>query len=262
MGEQKLPPSQRKIKVLSQQGITAKSRVLSAVIQASISIIIIITISYVIMVCFKMLLQYTVSRFYDEIFGSLEFAFIEIGAITLVSSFITAVGGIVVDFLQTGFVISTKAFQINFDRLDLFSGLRRMSKAFLSLPYISFQLLVLLVASCLVLIPWIHSASNMLMHGDLKLQNSTVVNLGIFIFSVLSLASIDILLRYLRYRRDYGMTLDELRREHRDLEGDPFLKGYRNIERQRIHESELSSLVRRSSVILFRQTPLLSMEEQ
>jgi type III secretion protein U len=137
------------------------------------------------------------------------------------------------EFLQVGPVFSTEPLSPKLERLNPVEGLKRMFKA----ENLVELLKSLAKTALLGLIAWLVTREmfmrvSALHHGSAQafgeaLRTSTVLLLGwtVAIFSVVAVA--DVLYQRHAYLKKMRMSRDEIKREHKEDEGDPHIKGKR-----------------------------------
>jgi len=67
---------------------------------------------------------------------------------------------------------------------------------------------------------------------------------------LLVFGAIDFLLQRRKFYRELSMSLDDLRREHKDEEGDPHIRSARKHMHQTLSNEDITARVRRSKVIV------------
>jgi type III secretion protein U len=164
------------------------------------------------------------------------------------------------DFLQIGPVFSTEPFAPKLERLDLVAGLRRMFGAE-NLVELAKSLLKTAVIG---LIAWlvvreIFAKSTSLVHGAAPalgeaLRVSTFHLLGwtVAIFSVVTM--VDVLYQRYAFRKRMRMTPSEVKREHKEDEGDPLLKQKRKQLHQEWSERNAISSAQSANVLVMNPT--------
>jgi type III secretion protein U len=164
------------------------------------------------------------------------------------------------DFLQIGPVFSTEPLTPKLERLDLMAGLRRMFGADNVVELVKSLLKTALIG----LIAWlvmreIFAKSTALVHGAAPalgeaLRASTVQLLGwtVAIFSVITM--VDVLYQRYAFRKRMRMTRSEVKREHREDEGDPMLKQKRRQLHQEWSERNAISAAQSANVLVMNPT--------
>lgn len=164
------------------------------------------------------------------------------------------------DFLQIGPVLSTEPLAPKLERLDLVAGLRRMFGAENLVELAKSLLKTALIG----LIAWlvvreIFAKSTSLVHGAAPalgeaLRASTFQLLGwtVAIFSVVTM--VDVLYQRYAFRKRMRMTRSEVKREHKEDEGDPMLKQKRKQLHQEWSERNAISSAQSANVLVMNPT--------
>jgi type III secretion protein U len=149
-----------------------------------------------------------------------------------------AAGGALAAALATGFAVTPGALRPRLERVDPFRGLRRLC----SLGQVATALLGLAKTGVLVavVLSWLRGAAGALAQlprGEAAALLRAAAPLGglaarlAFVFAVFGL--LDLALSRRRHETQLRMTRDEVRREHKEDEGDP----QHRAERRRIHRA-------------------------
>jgi type III secretion protein U len=149
-----------------------------------------------------------------------------------------AAGGALAAALATGFAVTPGALRPRLERVDPFRGLRRLC----SLGQVATALLGLAKTGVLiaVVLSWLRGAAGALAQlprGESAALLRAAAPLGglaarlAFVFAVFGL--LDLALSRRRHETQLRMTRDEVRREHKEDEGDP----QHRAERRRIHRA-------------------------
>jgi type III secretion protein U len=149
-----------------------------------------------------------------------------------------AAGGALAAALATGFAVTPGALRPRLERVDPFRGLRRLC----SLGQVATALLGLAKTGVLVavVLSWLRGAAGALAElprGEAAALLRAAAPLGglaarlAFVFAVFGL--LDLALSRRRHETQLRMTRDEVRREHKEDEGDP----QHRAERRRIHRA-------------------------
>jgi type III secretion protein U len=164
------------------------------------------------------------------------------------------------DFLQVGPVFSTEPISPKLERLDLVAGLRRMFGADNLIELAK----ALLKTALIGLIAWlvvreIFAKSTALVHGAAPalaeaMRASTTQLLGwtVAIFSVVTM--VDVLYQRYAFRKRMRMTRSEIKREHKENEGDPQLKQKRRQLHQEWAERNAVSSAQSANVLVMNPT--------
>lgn len=253
---EKLPPTSRRRTELKKSGNVAVSGALTQ----SIQVIALVALGSVflarIWVEAKMLLEYLLIEGFSS--PRVPFAFVARLTITkvLMPLCCIAVLGLGVQLLQVGLLCSMSAVVPDVRRVSPCAGLKRVLREF----GVSWLLLLrVAIFSSMLLLLWVELltfCALAMSAGPVTFATVSGVasNLQRFLFLAvivdLCCGAIDQRIRARRWLRDNGMTSEEIRREHREDEGDPHLKAYRQQLRRFWTAGDIVDRVRRSRIVL------------
>jgi len=141
--------------------------------------------------------------------------------------------GVIVSFAQVGFNITFEPLTPNFDKVNPGAGLKKLISMRSIIEFVKTVFKAVLVG-CVVamitfgLIPLLVGAATQTSHGVAGIAWSAINKL--FTASVIVLVVIgpvDIAIQRWLFIRDQRMDKDELKREYKEMEGDPMVKGQR-----------------------------------
>ncbi|MBI2471684.1 MAG: flagellar biosynthesis protein FlhB [Planctomycetes bacterium] len=147
--------------------------------------------------------------------------------------------GLVISYLQTGFIFSFEALKFDINKLNIIAGATKLFST-KSLVKLFFSVLKLLVVGGLSYL-LIKKEFNQLIHAfDLSLAQilgmlaKSMYSLALRISAVLLiLALVDFFYQKWQYKRSLRMTKHEVKEEGKESEGDPLIKGkIRSLQRQ------------------------------
>lgn len=162
--------------------------------------------------------------------------------------------------IQVGAVFSMKAIAPRLSRVSPLTGLKRIfsTRTLVELAKVIFKFSALAVAVwllCRHLIPVLFTAQYMPNRGILPLATQMIGYLAWTAVGVYAVFAVfDLWYQRMVYLRRHRMSKDEVRREHREMEGDPQVRGMR---RQLQHELSLQHMlenVRTASVVVVNPT--------
>jgi flagellar biosynthesis protein FlhB len=173
-----------------------------------------------------------------------------VGLSLLAASFVA----IFFEFLQLKIEFHWSQLAPNFERLSLVAGLKRQLAA-LKLS------LVILIKVGLITALIMHISQNSLQHLRFLLEDlsgTKIIEALSQIKNYLYLAGVGAILLalcerkicYKRFLNQHSMSLDEVRREHKQEEGDPYVKAYRRSIHEEMALQEIVKRVRSSAVII------------
>lgn len=138
--------------------------------------------------------------------------------------------GAALSFLQAGPVFSMQALMPRLERLDPLQQLKRLLSLRSVAQLVQHVAKLLVLGTGIVLIVWqVLGDAVRMVHGGiggaLAVLGHAVMWLGVWgVVGGLALALLDALYQRWQFERDMRMSLRELRREHREDEGDPIIK--------------------------------------
>ena len=168
--------------------------------------------------------------------------------------------GLMVGFAQSGFVISTKPMEVNFEKLSPVKGWEKLfsiDSGIRGILGIAKVMMLLIVASALL---WYRrselSTANFSSVGGLclfgwKLGLSICLTLAICSFS---LAAVDYVTRWLRHEKKLKMTHEEIKRENKDEQGDPTIRAAVRRKQREAMKNQSVAEVPDATVILTNPT--------
>jgi type III secretion protein U len=142
--------------------------------------------------------------------------------------------GMLVEFLQVGPLVATEKLSPKFENLDPVGGLKRMfsidslvellksllkTSALLLLGYVA----VIDLLPQMVLLPW--SEDPRAVGRGLWQASRPLLAWSVGLFALLSV--LDVVHQRLSFRKKMRMSMDDIKKEHKQSEGDPMIKGHR-----------------------------------
>ncbi len=162
--------------------------------------------------------------------------------------------------VQTGPLLATKAIGFDAERLDPIAGAKRI---FGKDAWVELGRSVLKVTIVLwVVVGVLEDAT----HGVIALvgrdASATLSALGTIVRTLLfraggamlAVAIVDVLYQRWKLNKELRMTQEEVKREHKDSEGDPHAKGERERVRREIAQHDTAEAVRKASVVVVNPT--------
>ena len=170
------------------------------------------------------------------------------------------ISGVLINFLQVGFLFSAKAAAPKLSHLNFFEGLKKMfsKRSLVELVKTFIKLAVLVWVGYGEYTNTLKQMPNM-MATSLYSSISTTMQLLLsvafkLILALLIMAPFDYLYQWWRHRKDLMMTKQEVREEYKMMEGDPKIKG-RIRERQRqMSMGRMMHAVKNADVIITNPT--------
>jgi flagellar biosynthetic protein FlhB len=167
---------------------------------------------------------------------------------------------IVTPFMIGGAVISPKAFQLDFNRMDPVKGLGRMFSWQSIAELVKAVLKALLIAGVLY---WVvqHEQDRLFALLGQPIETALVSFAEVLLYSFLALiaglaliAAIDVPFQLWQYHDRLKMTTEELKREARESEGDPHLKARIRSQQREMARSRMMSEVPKADVVVTNPT--------
>ena len=258
MGEKRFPPSRKKLLKAKREGRVARSALLT---QALVFFCLFFGAWHLggkVWVANRMLLEYVITEGYQAPVASLN---------AMLSMYAKLVGGILLfaavvsvfaEFCQVGLRAEPSLAAPKFSRINPFSGAARMVSGIRQNALkILFALALSVVFGC-VLNGSLRRTSVLFFaseQGKLAAWQSGLRTAAMLIGTVLLICGvIEYLLQRRRLYNELSMTLEELREEHRESEGDPHVKAARRAEHDQILRREIAKRVRRAKVIVVEES--------
>jgi type III secretion protein U len=141
--------------------------------------------------------------------------------------------GVIISFAQVGFNITFEPLTPNFDKVNPGAGLKKLISLRSIIEFVKSVFKAILVGAVVAMItfgllPLLVGAATQTSHGVVAVAWSAIHKL--FVASVIVLVvlgPIDFAIQRWLFIRDQRMDKDELKREYKEMEGDPMIKGQR-----------------------------------
>jgi len=180
---------------------------------------------------------------------------------TLPVSVVFALVAWIATWSQTGIVLSTKPLELKMSAINPASGLKRIFSMRSMIDLLKMLVKALAVAAALwklilMLLPTIVSTPYQPVMDIAQIGMSMLVKLlgaGGLLF--LLLGAVDFGIQRWLFTRDHRMSKDEVKREHKNSEGDPHIKGQRKqIARQMVDEAKPEQTVAGAQAVIVNPT--------
>ena len=165
--------------------------------------------------------------------------------------------------LQSGFVIASEALQLNFGALNPSNGLKKL----FSLRTLKDTVKAMLYLGSFALALWVvWVTQRQLLFAQLFAQvgdlfaiwgHLLLVLVLAFLLCVLLIVVLDALCEYWLFMREQMMDKDAVKREHKELDGDPQIKGRRRDLHLELLSEQVKSDVRSSRMIIANPTHIV-----
>lgn len=171
-----------------------------------------------------------------------------------------AVGAVVGMLALGGWNFTTKAFQLKFERMDPLNGMKRMFTLH-TLGEIGKAVLAASLVGGLVVgylyrhVPELMNTAGAEVQVGVQLAGSEISGLlGWLLLPLIIIGTVDALLAWWRNYRDLKMTIDEMKRESKETEGNPEIKGRIRQQQREIARRRMMSAVPKADVIVTNPT--------
>lgn len=260
------PPTRHRLKELRKRGNVARSADVGATVAIVASLALLMLGGARLLERLSGVLQRAVTADFNTLLQPasllewLRAMLLEVVWITLPLVLVLIVAGALAGFIQVGPVFAAEQVRPQLSRLDPVAGFRRMFSRRSLVELVKF----LLKAALLGAVIW-HAAASALpallkshwlpLAGLGSLARELLAVLGgwaVTCFSVI--AAFDLWFQRFDFQRRNRMSIDEVRREHKETQGDPHIRGRRRQLHREITEAALLESVRRASVVVVNPT--------
>jgi type III secretion protein U len=197
----------------------------------------------------------------DDVFSAARQLAFDVAVLSLPIVFAAAAGAAAAGLVQTGGQVSAARLAVRFDRLDPAEGVKTLFRS-----ERLFAIARALVAALLVaLLSWLlfqkHAADLAFSAGNERAIAPVVLALAKKLawgaaLVALALGVIDAVVTLRAWRERHKMSRDEVRREHREAEGDPALKAQRRRAHQEALTGSIIGAVKDATVVIVNPTHL------
>jgi type III secretion protein U len=170
--------------------------------------------------------------------------------------------GVFAEALQSGLVFSLKPLQPKGERLNPVANLKQMFAMKNIVEFIKSNLKVIALSVIVYLV--MRNSLDLMMHVPPAGINAAGIALGaimtklvvhtFLLFSVIALA--DLVYQRYQHRKELRMSVDEVKQEFKELEGDPHMKGHRKQLRRELAMGEGVQKTKKASVVVTNPTHL------
>lgn len=172
-------------------------------------------------------------------------------------SFLMTVGGIVGNVVQFGMLFSFHPLIPKMERINPVMGFKRVFsmkqvvKTLLSI----FKIIVISVIIVFIVRTAIFEFMHDIKVCELDCQFAVMTSMAkkmmmVLVPVLIFMVMLDIMYQKFQFRKEQRMTKDEVKREHKNMEGDPLVKGQRRSEQRRLLEEDINEQVKNSRVII------------
>lgn len=173
---------------------------------------------------------------------------------------VAVVGALVSQYVQVGFLLTTKPLEPKFDRLNPVTGFGRLfeRRNLIKTLVNAVKLLAVMLVAYFVLRKDAHKLvmlAQMSAFGAMKMIGELAINLAIALLAILMLiGAADYFYQRWQHQRDQRMSKDDVKDERRSMEGDPDIKAKRFRMARQIALQRLNSAVPKADVVVTNPT--------
>ena len=243
-------PTPQKLKKARKDGKVLKSKELTGAVCLSFTILALAKILNSLLFSDRILLDYCIGHATSHFEQCVSHAGQIIVWGSAICVLLTALLGILTEMLQIGVSFEASVLVPKLARLNPVSGIQKVFSSLRTiwLPFVRSSVLLLVFY-------WFFQLE---LPGLSRLAFGTQMSFGWTFIKVLVagcvvnvfFAGADYLLQHRRFYRELSMSTDEIRREHKDQEGDPLFKSQRRSEHEALLRQDVVSRVRKSKVIV------------
>ncbi|MEM6546623.1 MAG: type III secretion system export apparatus subunit SctU [Pseudomonadota bacterium] len=260
MNDKTEPPSQKKLRDARKKGQVVKSKEISSAAQLTVALAMLFAFMphYVSEVQRMILLP---SAFYEAEFGFAANAVMEDVTQIAFSIFapiviVVAVVGAVANLAQFGLLFSTESLKPKLSNLSPASGIKKIIalKNLIEFLKSTIKIVFLSLLIYLVIRDLVHEVVK-IPHCGVQCIPSILgaIFIRIMIYTIAAfviIAAADYLFQRMQFMKEQKMTKDEVKREYKESEGDPHIKGKRKQMAQEIAMSDTEEKVKNSKVVV------------
>lgn len=170
--------------------------------------------------------------------------------------------GALASLVQTGPLLAIDAIGFDLERLDPIAGAKRMfgrdgwielGRSLLKVCLVAWVVLGVLEDNTYGAIALVGRDTSALVSALGAVVRTLLLRSG---GAMLAIALLDVLYQRWRLQKELGMTKEEVKREHKESDGDPHAKGERERLRREIAQHDTAEAVRNASVVVVNPTHL------
>ncbi len=178
-------------------------------------------------------------------------------SIVLPFSIMMLIAGIVGNILQTGFVFSVDLIAPHGEKIDPFKGFGRIFSVkqviktlFSALKIIGMSIIIVYVVR-MGIGEYMHSISQCNIECQMLVFQSLLKKIIVILLPILIIvAAMDFMFQKSQFLKDQRMTKDEVKREFKNQEGDPEIKGARRAVQREMAAQDITLKVKDSKVLI------------
>lgn len=163
---------------------------------------------------------------------------------------------IVSPFLIGGFIFSNKAYQFKFNRINPFEGIKKIFSIKSWIELIKSLIKFILIIGLGILMLWQNKTElltlNVFPLDVAALHSVSLIQtcLSFMLIALIVLAAIDVPIQFFQFQKQSKMTLEEIRQEQKETDGNPEVKRQRRVMAMNIIRQKLVSEIPKADVII------------
>ncbi len=180
------------------------------------------------------------------------------------------VAGIMGNVMQFGFLFSMDPIKPKPEKINPIAGFKRVF-SMKQLVKTIFSV-IKIIAMSIIIVFIVRTAITEYMHDigqcDIECQFAVFTNMAKKMFFILIpvlifMVMFDLMYQKFQFKKQQRMTKDEIKREHKNMEGDPKIKSQRKSEQRRLLEQDISDQIKQSRMLIvgMRKAAALMYEE-
>lgn len=165
--------------------------------------------------------------------------------------------GVIGNVVQFGFLVSFEAIIPKPSKISPMSGFKRifsmkqLVKTLLSILKIIMMTLIIYYVTRIAIQEYMHDISVCDIDCMLAVLFSMIKKMLFILLPLLiMLVMMDLIYQKANFKKEQRMSKDEIKREYKNREGDPLIKGHRKSEQRRILNEDLGEMIKQSRVVI------------
>lgn len=264
--EKSLAPSEKRLREAREQGQIARSRELSTLLVFGGTVLFLSVGGLTLFAHFKSFLQHALIFKREQIFApqsmSTQLARLGFEAFLAIAPLLalTLVAAIAGMLLLGGWNLTTKPLAPNFSKLNFLSGLQRMFSLHSLGELTKAGLAVLLLSAVVAAYVWNHLGDFVVLtqgnapSGLLAALQQISTLLALLVIPLIGIAGLDATLAWRKHYNELKMTPDEVKREQREMEGNPEIKARIRQQQREMAKRRMMQAVPTADVVVTNPT--------
>ncbi|MEH7253871.1 flagellar biosynthesis protein FlhB [Neobacillus niacini] len=173
---------------------------------------------------------------------------------------VALLAGFISNYMQVGFMFNLESIKMNLGKLNPIEGAKKIF-SIRSLVELLKSIFKISVTSIIVYLVIWNNRSELFLLGEKNIWDSArfvaslVLKLGIYVSaSLLIMAFCDYLFQKFEYEKKIRMSKQDIKDEHKKMEGDPFIKGQRRAIQRQMAMNRMIAEVPKADVIITNPT--------